>query len=426
MLRRRDQLAWVAVVAGVVLLAAGVWRVWAGRWAEGREHPAYSTFHAGPLGARAVFEALGRIGRPVVERNLLPLRAFQGGEGTTLVLAGAGEAVFGPDTDDSLERLEAMMRDGVRVVVALNARALPEAGMAKEAVADPWRPAPGLWPREKRGADGGTEVGSGVPSRCAGERWGFQFQPAALPARAPAEGYEVERREGGPPSAPRWFSVWRWAGLDPAWSVLATVDGRPVIVRRAFGRGSLTLLSDTVFLSNEALWRAPAPGFLLWLLATGPRLVFDETWHGTVSSPGVMHLVRRYRLTGFLVGAGLLLGLFCWRAGTSLMPVDPTVAEAADRPLTGAEGQSGLANLLRQTIPPRQLLGSCVAEWARSPLVRRRIDDRMVAAVREMVDGAEKNPRSAPVAVYRAVAARIAGLPAGNKLPPTDVEKPLA
>jgi hypothetical protein len=414
------------VLAGVVVLAAGVWRVWAGNRAAGRQYPAYSTLNAGPLGARAVGEALGRLEGMEVGRNLLPLRVFRGDEGTTLVLAGAGEAVFGPDTDDFLEPLEAMMRDGVRVVVALNPRAIPVDGVTDQAVVDPWRAAPGLFPPGKRGVPGGSEALATDRRVSAGERWGFQFQSVVHPGRAPAEGYAVEVRDGGPPEVPRWFSVWRWAGLDPSWTELATVDGRPVVVRRAFGRGSLTLLSDTVFLSNEALWRAPAPGFLLWLLASGPRLVFDETRHGTVSSPGVMHLVRRYRLSGFLLGAGVLLALFIWRAGTSLMPVQPGVAEAPGAPLAGAEGLSGFSNLLRQTIPPRRLLGTCVDEWERSPFVRRRVDARTIAAVRDLVAAAGRNPRAAPVAVYREVAGLLGGMRAGNKKPTAHVETPSA
>ena len=82
------------------------------------------------------------------------------------------------------------------------------------------------------------------------------------------------------------------------------MDDEPVIMRRSFGAGSLTLATDCTFLSNEALWRAPEPAFLLWFLGRQPRTVFDETLHGTQSDPGIMHLLRRYRLLGFFASVG--------------------------------------------------------------------------------------------------------------------------
>ena len=419
MSRRRDQLAVAALLAGLAVLAAGLWRVWAVRFAAGGQHPAYSTLSAAPTGSRAVYDAFARLGRPEVSRNVLPLGRFDGRAGTTLVLAGAGESALGPDTAENFERFETMMRDGLRVVIALNPRSIADAAVSNDAVANPWRDSMGLVPPGGRGGEG-ADPGTVAALVSAGERWGFQFEPAVNPQRAPREGYEVRPLEGGPPEAPRWFSVWRWAGLGPDWTTLAAVDGRPVIIRRPFGEGSLTLLSDTVFLSNEALWRAPKPGFLVWLLAPEPRLVFDETLHGTLSSPGVMHLARQYRLLGFLAGAAVLLALFVWRAGTSLVPVHPSVAEAADQPLAGAEGLSGFANLLRQTIPPRQLLRACFTEWARSPFVRRRVDTRTVTAVRDLVVEAEAAPRAAPVAAFRSVAALLATARRGGAAGPPE------
>jgi hypothetical protein len=294
---------------------------------------------------------------------------------------------------ENFELFEAMMRDGLRVVVALDPRSIPDSEVTNDPVANPWRRA--AFPLRPGGREDSSDAGSrGEGVRLsAGDRWGFRFVAAVNPKRLPKEGYEVERKPDGPPEAPRWFSVWRWAELDDAWRPLATVDGQAVVIRRDFGGGSLTLTSDTVFLSNEALWRSPSPGFLMWLLGGQPRLVFDETLHGTVSAPGVMHLVRQYRLLGFLAGAAVLIALFVWRAGTSLVPVHASVAEAPDRALAGAEGASGFTNLLRQTIPPRRLVATCVTEWSRSPYVHRRVPDSTKTAVHAAADqGSGQNP----------------------------------
>lgn len=421
----------VAVLTAAVVLAGfavGVWRLFAVRFAAGDVHPPYSTLNAGPTGARAVYDSLERLGRPEVARHVLPLARFEERAGTTLVLAGAGAAVFGDDTVENFERFESLMRDGLQVVVALNPRAVPEDALSMDPVANPWQSDFEWPPRGKGGTGGRAKKGeeNEVAMVSAGERWGFQFEPAINPQRAPKDGFEVVPAEAGPPAAPRWFSVWRWAGINADWKRLALVDGRPVIIRRDFGRGSLTLLSDTVFLSNEALWRAPEPGFLLWLLAREPRLVFDESLHGTISSPGVMYLMRRYRLLGFLAGAAVLLALFAWRASTSLVPVHESVLEAPDRHLIGAEGTSGFSNLLRQTIPPRDVLRTSFTEWAKSPFVRRRVTAAAVVKVRDLVAAAEADSHATPAATSRAIALLLASArrgvkpadPAGEPAPP--------
>ena len=401
----------MVLAVGVLLtaFAAGLWRLFAVRFAAGDVYPAYSTLNAGPTGARAVYDSFQRLGRPVVERNFLPLRRFSKPSDTTLVLAGAGAAVFGEDTEENFELFESLLRDGLKVVVALNPRAVPDRAPSVGPTPDPWMSGGSgpLRPRAGGGDDEETRVS-------AGSRWGFQFEAAVHPDKFPKEGVVVVPAAGGPVEVPQWFSTWRWAKLDPEWTALASVDGRAVIVRRDFGRGSLTLLSDTVFLSNEALWRAPDPGFLWWLFGDAPRLVFDETLHGTVSSPGVMHLLRRYRLLGFLGGGFALLALFAWRAGTSLVPVHESVLAPATQPMSGTGGLAGLTNLLRQTIPRDQLLRTCFNEWMRSPVARRRVAASTLVVVRDRVVAVESDRRSDPAADYGEIASLLAAARRGR------------
>lgn len=407
-----------AALGVLVVFAAGLWRIFAERFGSGEMYPAYSTLNTGPMGARALFDAFVRIGKPMVERNMLPLERFQKRTDTTLVLAGAGSGFFGADVLAHAELFESLFGDGLHVVVTLDSGSIPWSAWSKEPVADPW--GHGLGPLTNPPLPGRRSLSAVDPDEervSAGERWGFRFEPAINPDRAPKEGWEVRALVNGPMESPRWFSVWRWADLTPDWKVLAFVEGKPVIVRRHFGPGSLTLVSDSTFLSNEALWRAPKPAFLLWLLAREPRLVFDETFHGSVSSPGIMHLARRYRLLGFFAGAAVVLALYAWRAGTTLVPPHESVAQADDRPLAAAVGASGFSNLLRQSVPPPNLLRHCFTEWARSPFVRRRVDDPTVAAVRDLIDQAGTHRRLSPEARYRAVVNLLAAARRGQRMP---------
>lgn len=414
--RRPRLLAAAAAIVVLVLFAAGLWRLVGMRFRAGEMYPAYSTFNAGPMGARALFDSFEKLGSPSVERNTLPLGRMKGRPGTTLMFAGVGQEFFSEDTIKNFESFERLMRGGVHVVAALDSRSIPYWSWRKEPMADPWKPSDGPFSSPPLGGRRGrSDSAEEEEMVSAGERWGFRFVPDVDPDRAPEDGWKARPLgAGGAWEIPRWFSVWRWADLGPAWEPLAAIDGEPVIVRRAFGDGSLTLLSDSIFLSNEALWRAPKPGFLLWLLAREPRLVFDETLHGTMSAPGVMSLVRRYRLLGFFAGAAVVLALFAWRAGASLVPPHPSVAESVEQPLIGAGGSSGFSNLLRQTIPPRRLLRACFTEWAKSPFVRRRVGEATVAAARDLVAQGEQERRQNPAAVYRAVAALLASARRGE------------
>lgn len=401
----RRKWALAAAALGLVGLGVGMVRLFSERFSLGDAHPAYSTFSAEPDGARAVYEAMGRTGRFEVSRNILPLDTISGGAGVTLVFAGAGGAAFGPDTPENFEAFEAVMQSGVRVVMAVDAASIPSHLVSGAKSTNPWAPSGDAsvrgWPVPAVGPDE-------VPLVAAGERWGFQFEAVANPDRLPAAGYEGVAEAGGPPSLPRWKSVWRWVDLGPEWRSLASAAGKPVIIERAFGDGSLVLLSDSTFLSNQSLRRSPEPAFLAWLLGRDPRLVFDETLHGTTGSPGVMALVRRYNLQGFLAGAAVLLALCFWRSGTCRVPVHDSLAEGRDCPLTGASGAEGLAGLLRQSVSPKDVLRVSFIEWAKSPFVRRRVPPTTVEAVRSIVQAAESDPRASPVIAWKSVAETVA------------------
>ena len=456
----------IALIAGALALlaafGAGLSRLFALRFSAGDIYPDYSTLNAGPKGAQALFESLQKVEGLTVERNFVPLDLAKETAGSTLILAGAGDGgplpgmssanFFGDDTPKNFEKFEAMIAAGCDVIVTLAAASMPAWTEHKvdEPMKDPWspwrvrdQPRPAKEPQtgredaevdtapprkeppgaessgsesvvHEKGGDAAAEKAEGKEKEedaeeektlVAAERWQFSFLNAVDKKDLPRAGWAVEAADGvpPPPSFPQWFSPWRFVGEDAHWQTLAVIDGRPVIIRRRFGDGSLTLVSDSAFLSNEALWRAPRPGFLLWLFAQRPRLIFDETHHGTASNPGVMFLARRYRLLGFLCGAAVLLALFVWRASSRLVPPPAPIRTGGDR-IEGAESLGGFRDLMRQNVDRRNLLATCYAEWAKSPFVRRRHAASRIEAVRAIVESV-KSRKSAPVIEgYRAAA----------------------
>jgi hypothetical protein len=103
---------------------------------------------------------------------------------------------------------------------------------------------------------------------------------------------------------------------------------------------------------------------LAWLIGASRTVVFDEGHLGVTQAPGVVTLLRKYRLHGLAAGLVLLAGLFIWKNSTSLAPPHPD--ERQQDYVPGKDAGSGFVNLLRRTIPSRELLPACFAEWKKS------------------------------------------------------------
>src|SRR5437588_6749284 len=64
---------------------AGFVRLFVLRYEAGEIYPAYSTLRPDPLGAKAIYAALGKVPGVEVRRNLQPLKKMQPGRPVTLV-----------------------------------------------------------------------------------------------------------------------------------------------------------------------------------------------------------------------------------------------------------------------------------------------------------------------------------------------------
>lgn len=425
-------------------LAIGLWRLFDLRFAAGDIYPDYSTRNSGPTGGKAIFESLEQLPDFKPEQNYVPLMRLENVEGATLVFAGAGEGFFGRDSAKNFAKFEGQLERNAHVIATLSASSIPPwtDHEVDQPIEDLWHPGDLGLPLKKQDE---------LP---AATRWEFAFVRAVDKKRQPRDGWRaipasaagrdsVERvagagdaaipgsktlatdvapgsktpatdaiagsktpatQDGNPPqSLPRWFSPWRFVVKGSDWQTLAVVDDKPVIIQRSFGTGSLTLVSDSTFLSNEALWRAPHPEFLLWLFGKRPRIIFDETHHGTRTDPGVMYLVRRYRLSGFFAGVAVLLALFVWRASSSVVPASSNGDGGGRDVLDRADATVGMRNFMKQNIPAKFLLAACFTEWAKSSLVRRKYADAQVTAVRDLVKAAPARPSTLIVKAYRSI-----------------------
>jgi hypothetical protein len=163
-----------------------------------------------------------------------------------------------------------------------------------------------------------------------------------------------------------WKSALYFVRLDPGWETLYLAKGKPVLIRRAWGQGEIIVATDSYLVSNEALRNERCPALLGFLAGPGGHLLFDETHLGTQEQEGVMVLMKKFRLEGYLWGLLAVVLLFLWRNSAPLVPPRPAGGQAAlGGIVSGKDSRSGLVNLLRRNIPPAELLQTSFGEWKR-------------------------------------------------------------
>lgn len=376
----------IAVLGGAAWLLAELVEQ---RFEAGTVYAPYSTRRADPLGAKALLEALDRMPGIEALRNYGRLEKLVGGRGTTLVLVDVKPSAWQDGRRLSGEAVERFAALGGRVVMTLDGQTrgwekLEEDARRRQLEEERQR-VEKMRKRDgaKDGKNGTVEkkdeekrkrdemkkererfIFGGTDSLATVMGVGIQEGQFVLTARG---GLELMPGEGSGLEAamlPRWYSrtTLEFKGAEASrWKVLARLNGKAVVAERRFGQGSVLLCTDSYFLSNEGLWREPAPDFLWWLAGGAETVIFDETHLGTAESPGIMSLVRRFRLHGFFVGGLLLFGLFVWQGAMSLVP--SREKEALRRPVSGLGATSGLVSLLRRGIGRKLLMTRCFEAW---------------------------------------------------------------
>jgi hypothetical protein len=162
------------------------------------------------------------------------------------------------------------------------------------------------------------------------------------------------------------------------WVVMAKRGGFPILVERPFGRGSIVLSADSYRFSNEAMLRDRESAVLSHIIGDTREIVFDESHLGTEEEVSVGALARRYHLQGAFLAGLVVVVLFLWKSTSSFLPPlsEPDHSDA----VSGRSAASGLVNLLKRSVTPKELLTICSAEWKKtskltSPSKLQRIQD---------------------------------------------------
>lgn len=423
---------WLAVAGTAALLAWGLAQLFAWRFGGGDVYPPYSTLRADPLGARAFYESLAQMPGLRVERLYKPLSQARLAPSATLFYAGLAREdfnLFGDETE-ALSRFaflggrivmtfrpedrRAAVRPAATNRVAKETR--PEADEAGEGEAGEEATKPADGPSEEVGNDGDEDGLEKLRRRLARRRpapppWEVAVRVAPRPPRAGRATASATNAVRAIPARGThagfdllsWHSAVYFEPTGGAWRVRYECEGRPVIIERTWGRGSIVLAADSYFLSNEALLRERHPVLLAWIAGPGPRMAFDERHLGIEEGQGIVTLARKYRLGGVLAALALLALLFLWRNATSLLPRDAWAADA-DETAGGLEARGGFLNLLRRHIPARRLASVCFEEWDRTrPRGAPRLDER-AARMKAFLESNTETAAGQPAAVYRRLA----------------------
>jgi hypothetical protein len=366
-----------------VVFAAGIVSLFQLRFQAGDVYPPCSTLRADPLGARAFYESLLRVGGLLVERNYRPLqRRFPDAEPATLLCLGLEAGQLRRIPREEAQTLDSFVRGGGRLVMtALPTRDDTRFPLFKQKLIgtqDDDRATTD--PLERRLFDRSTTATLQRPRILLTRQWGFTMACQLWPkdAKKAVERVTAARVDGPAgadlPEEISWHSAAGFRDLDAAWRVRYAFDEMPVLIERSLGRGSLVLATDSFFHSNEALRDERHAALLTYLVGPHRRVVFDETHLGVEENTGVMVLARRYGLGPFLGSLLFLAALFVWKNSTSLVPLSggARAGGAEDQACTeGIESQQGFVNLLRRNIAKSRILRVCFEEWRKSAGVTR-------------------------------------------------------
>ena len=326
------------------------------RFQTGDVYPPYSSYRSDPLGTKAFYEGLNLLPRAEAVRNVEPLTKQSGLSEGTIFFLGMHTFDFSFMDANTVQAIEDALSEGGRIVVTfVPTHAKPSSPATEEEIFEP--------PQKDAGEQhNGEEKQEPYCTEYINltERWSVGTE---LSAETSSKAHLRAPERNLPPSLV-WHSTLVFKPKDSDWRTIYTMAGRPVLIERSYGTGSIVMASDSFLLSNEAMKSTRYPHLLAWLCDDHDRIIFDETHLGIVKHPGIATLLRRYGLVPFFLALIVLALLAIWKQSFSLVPTHDEAQAMMVNP--GKDYVTGLTNLLRRNIQSGNILKACLEEWKRS------------------------------------------------------------
>ncbi|MEE4264765.1 MAG: DUF4350 domain-containing protein [Desulfobacteraceae bacterium] len=387
-MQRNKTIAGAVMALLLLFFVGGVTHLFVLRFESGDVYPAYSSLRSDPLGTRALYESLENIDSLSVSRNYHLLKSVTYEPHTTFFYLATSADGFNWVPKELIDAFDRLTQSGGRLVLTF----LP------------------VTKNFERKADKSSVKNKDLQVQIK-EHWGIaaafkdilpvkEEKHLAVEARA--------TREDLPPVI-SWHTNLYFDLFDGAWHTLYSYEGRPLIVERPFGKGSILVCADTYFVSNEALWSERHPRLLVWLIGGHSNIIFDEAHFGIYKQPSVAQLIRRYRFHWFFAALAVLALLFVWKSAAYFVP--PAADDAPDGADVVSEKDyiQGLIALLRRNIAGNQILQVCAKEWVQTFKKSKRIRSVTLERVRALEGSrtADSKKGKEPVNGYREISGEI-------------------
>ncbi|HBC86141.1 MAG TPA: hypothetical protein DCZ94_04215 [Lentisphaeria bacterium] len=346
----------IIFAAAAILLALflySAFEIFSLRFSKGDVYPDYSTLNSDPKGCKALFEGLSEINGVGVSRLMTGSGEIAVEDETVLFKIGAPAYSVKGNSD-----LYDFVFKGGRAVVFFHPDSF-EAGAVSPRVKSK---------TGKKAID--AELPDGKASRNMKKwirEWAFTLRRSRtmpLPGQkaVPEPGYmEKYSFTGFPMYSASYFEV-----ADPGWLTVYSSKGKPVVIERRLGSGTVVLSCVPYPLSNEALRKDFSPELICWLVGEKKKVLFDEGVHGMREEKNLVWLLKKYRLE--VLGANLLLViiLLLWRNMYSVALREVAGSDGGWSPVNpGCSSSSGLGNLLQKAVPKKDIVKACYDEWLR-------------------------------------------------------------
>jgi hypothetical protein len=405
----------ILLLAGFIVLifALGIADLFVLRFESGDVYPPYSSMRSDPLGTKVLYNSLADIDAVTAARNYLPLSRLGASRSTLLFLQGANasERIFWDP--NIIRHLKTFLSNGGRLVVTF----YPVRG---ETSGRSGRAADETPSRQTKQADPPSSPSASTTTRQKPSFWhDFGIDPEVAsdpPCTRKSSGKDAAGKKSARarhatdvadlPDIITWHVNLYFKPLSNAWKTIYTYGGKPVVVERRFGSGSIALMADAYHLSNEALVNERHPGLIAWLMGKRTHVIFDESHFGITKGVGIANLAKKYHLQGLFLGILVLAGLFIWKNAVPLVPPEKARnASAFDPPASGEDYTQGLVSLLKRNIPESRILALCFDEFRKSRFCARRLEKDKTDRIESILDAQQPAGPNAqdPVKAYQAI-----------------------
>jgi hypothetical protein len=307
-------------------------------------YPEFSSYRTLPEGTSVLYEALRRSPGMTADRNVQPLNAIRVNNAAILILGIQPTSLYGDG--QWFADMEELAGNGNRVIIGLlphRTRFIqPEKNQLEDAL----------------------------------QHWNVRL--------AFARQTDIRDEEEGKltPGWPMYFSQAK------GWDTLRAENGKPVVIQRGQGKGTLVLLTNPFLLTNAAMVEDRQTVFLSNLIGPVHQAIFDETHFGIEETGSIAALARRYRLQGLVLGLVLVASLFIWKSAAAFPPSLGDRLEPV-KVTQGADSSSAFLNLIRRSIRPDDILATCVEEWRK--MYQRKAGSNLRTAI-DLAESGRKTP----------------------------------